>query len=240
MQDRLSLLDTVRGLILVLVVLHHLAYDIETFCGVALPFLHAPLFLALRLMFVAALFVLSGITCSLSRSNLRRGGATFLCGMVVTAATALFDPQGVIRFGVLHCLGACRLLWALGFGRLIRKAPAVSLAIAVSAVLLLCRMTDGVLLVPFFGVVPLPALEGAGWLGFPDPSFASGDYFPLLPWLGVFLAGGALGAHWRGVGFPTVLRRDPLPILSRIGRHTLSVYLLHQPLLFLLLTPFRQ
>ena len=68
-------------------------------------------------------------------------------------------------------------------------------------------------------------------LGFPDPAFRSSDYFPLLPWLFLFFTGFHL---YRIVEKSAALQRAArvkIPLLSALGRHTLWVYLLHQPLL---------
>ncbi len=238
MRERFPLIDAARGMIAALVVLHHLCYDLTAFCGVSLPFLQSPLFLAARYAAVCTLFVLSGVSCVLSHSNLRRGALTLGAGLLLTGATAVFLPSQRILFGVLHCLGFCRLLWAAGLGRAVRRAPGISLGLCAVSAVLLRRLPEGVLTVPFAGELLLPPPPaGLGWLGLWDPSFFSADYFPLLPWAPVFFAGGALGAFWERRGFPDALRRDPVPALSRLGRHALPVYLLHQPVLFLLLRP---
>jgi uncharacterized membrane protein len=71
------------------------------------------------------------------------------------------------------------------------------------------------------------------WLGLISRKPITEDYAPLAPWLGVMLWGLASGQFllrrqpgwlWRGL---------PLPLrpLAALGRHSLSYYLLHQPLL---------
>ena len=74
------------------------------------------------------------------------------------------------------------------------------------------------------------------WLGLAPRSFTSLDYVPLLPWFGVVLMGMAGGALlYKDLG-----RRFPLPDISAwppvrglifLGRNSLAVYILHQPLL---------
>lgn len=68
------------------------------------------------------------------------------------------------------------------------------------------------------------------------------DYFPLLPWFGVVLIGIWLG----NTAYSNGARRFRLPNwqvpaltfpLGWLGRHSLTIYLIHQPLLFALLIP---
>ena len=76
------------------------------------------------------------------------------------------------------------------------------------------------------------------FLGFPDPEFFSGDYFPLFPWIFLYLTGYFLYGMF--MKFPEVknaLRIHlPVPFLVTAGRHSLLLYLLHQPLLMLVFT----
>lgn len=68
------------------------------------------------------------------------------------------------------------------------------------------------------------------WLGLPDlTKFASADYFPLIPWLFLFWAGlfAARLVRPAPAAPPAVLRP-----LCFAGRHTLAVYMLHQPILY--------
>ena len=76
------------------------------------------------------------------------------------------------------------------------------------------------------------------FLGFPDPGFFSGDYFPLFPWIFLYLTGYFLYGMF--VKFPEVKKalaiHLPVPFLETAGRHSLLLYLLHQPLLMLVFT----
>jgi uncharacterized membrane protein len=146
--------------------------------------------------------------------------------MIITAVTVglwalgFCDRSVIIYFGVLHCLGFCMLLWPL-----FRKLPGWFL-ILTGAVLrslgsFLDTLTlDSIWLIPL-GVVPR--------------GFASSDYFPLVLHLGIFLAGAGLAKylykHKTSV-LPRVNERNFLIRgLGWMGRHSLIIYLLHQPVL---------
>lgn len=68
------------------------------------------------------------------------------------------------------------------------------------------------------------------WLGLPDlTQFASADYFPILPWVFLFWCGVFLARLWRpGRGEPPAALRP----LCAVGRNTLLVYMLHQPVIY--------
>ena len=76
-------------------------------------------------------------------------------------------------------------------------------------------------------------------LGVIWPEFTSADYFPLMPNLAYFLVGAVIGRNVyarRQTRFPKVNTQNPaVRFLTLLGRHSLPVYLLHQPVLFLLL-----
>jgi uncharacterized membrane protein len=150
-----------------------------------------------------------------------------------SAGSLLVAPTEGIWFGVLHCYGVCMLLWGL-LGDVERRADArlwVPLLLLFFAVLRF--IASGTVWLPFLGTIALPdALYQSQylfWLGFPRSDFVSADYWPLLPWGLLFVAGGLLGQHWHRYGFPDWLRNRAFAPLAAFGRHTLSVYLIHQP-----------
>ena len=72
------------------------------------------------------------------------------------------------------------------------------------------------------------------YLGFPPADFYSTDYFSLLPWGFLYLCGYEL--HWilkaAGVLDAPFLKKEIRP-LAFMGRNSLVIYLLHQPVLYL-------
>ena len=148
---------------------------------------------------------------------------------------------------LLHVYPAVRLLLAdgapsaaPGADELRRRAgrvpPRLGLAGAFGLFLLVRNINDGFLGFAGVPILMLPRswyanLFTAG-LGFPGPGFVSSDYFSLLPWLLLFWTGYFL---YRLRPAEPLLPDIRLPGFSAMGRHSLLIYLLHQPVLYALL-----
>lgn len=233
---RMPLLDEVRGILILLVCLYHLGYDLAAVFGLSMPWFFGSAVSLLRDGGAGLLMALSGVSCHLSRSNARRGAKTFALGMLLTAVTFAVMPSQRIVFGILHYFGLCMMLYAAGAKLLERVPPIVGAAVSAVLFAVTRPIGAGTLWLPAVGLVRLPAglyqSRFLFWLGFPAAGFFSADYYPLIPWGFLFLFGVFLGAYWKQNGFPRCFYADRAPYLAWAGRHTLIIYLLHQPLLY--------
>ena len=224
--DRIWEIDFLRGLAIILMVGYHLLYDLGDFVGLKkfLGFstdLTTPAWLLAQNFFAGLFIILSGISTTFSRNNLRRFLKFPAVALLITTTTYIFDKSSIIIFGIIHCLATSVLIYLLFF----KKTHPVTRAIWGGSI--------------FLAGFLLPTIRRAltlknNWLlpfGLPDPGFASFDYFPLIPWFGVFLLGTALG-HWLYEEKKSLIRR-PLPetFINWCGRHSLWIYLLHQPII---------
>lgn len=227
LKKRIWELDALRGAFLLIMIAVHITYDLtELMCIVTLK--DTRLYDFFRDQAGVLFLLLSGICATLGSKPVKRGlqvlaGAA--CVTIVTvgmAALGLAGPEIRIWFGVLHCLGMCMLLWPLS-----RKLPTVGrLLLGIGIILLGGYLLDHLrvdtyLLIPF-GIVPR--------------HFASSDYFPLLPHFGWFLIGSVLGQtlyRQRQSLLPDKWSRNPVSrSLMWMGRHSLIIYLLHQPVIY--------
>ena len=222
-RKRYHLLDFLRGICIILVVGYHALYDISVVFGQRLPFFGTDGMEVFRVSFVGVLVLLSGISCSLSRSNLKRGIKTLLCGLLITAVTLIFMPSERILFGILHFFGVAMLLFAL-LKKPIEKLP--SIPVSTISFLLFAATYH----LPQMNL-PLPKSFWLFILGL-NNDFFSADYYPIIPWFFLFLSGAALGRYFKEGRAPKIFEANPFRPLSFIGRHTLLIYLIHQPLLY--------
>lgn len=234
---RIGLIDEVRGFAIICMVIYHGFYDMITFLGADIPLFYHPVMNLIRDLFVFGFVFISGAACRFSRSNLKRGAVCFGIGLGMTLVTALFLPDQLIMFGILHCLGVCMMLFPL-FRPLLDRIPSW-LGISVLLLLFLAtyRLMEGYLGIgPISAELPRPWYQTKWlfWLGLPDNSFFSSDYFPLLPWLFAFLLGSYFGRYLKSGAPPQWMTKTHIRPLAFVGRHTLWVYIAHQPVLFVI------
>ena len=220
-KHRIWELDALRGLCILGMVAVHLVFDLQIPTGKAFAFVQnwgGVLF-----------FLLSGLCATLGSRPMRRGAIVLGAGLVCTAVTwagyalGMLPDYMVIRFGVLHCLGSCMLLWPV-----FRKLPVWLFGVLGASLAALGIYLTKCVMVEF---------AGFAWLGLLYPSYSSADYFPLTPYLGFFLLGAALGRLLYANGESLLPDWGNIWIFRALrwcGRHSLILYLLHQPLLMLL------
>lgn len=233
-KTRYALIDGLRGLALVNMVLYHFCFDIFSIYGLQPKWTLHPAAVVWERYICFSFILLAGVSLNFSRRSAKRGLIVSAAGALMTAVTLLVLPDFVIWFGVLTCIGACVLLTQALRPRLEKLNPFVGFGIASALFLLFYSAPVGYLGCFTAGLLPLPQWlyqnHVTAFFGFPPAGFYSSDYFPLLPWLFLFLCGFFL---WRSIvrlhGENFFIR--PIPFLSRVGKYTLWVYLLHQPVL---------
>lgn len=234
-EKRYHLVDALRGLALVNMLGMHFLYDVNVVFGREARWYLRPGVVLWQQAICWSFILIAGFSFHWGRRrNLRRGLLLNACGLAVTAVTVLAVPEEAIWFGILNFMG-CAVLLTIPLEKLLRRAPPVpGLALCFLLFLLLYRIGSGSVGLGAWRV-PLPEelyrLRLLAPLGFPDPGFRSSDYFPLLPWYPLFLCGWFLGALFERRPRWQRLARTRVPLLSAIGRKTIWVYLLHQPVL---------
>lgn len=228
-------IDLARGIAIAMMVTFHILFDlwyfrifqIEVTSGFwrYFAFATASLFVGIvgvsfTISYARAAKSLSGFR--LYRKFLFRGAGIFALGLLVTAATWLYLGEGFIVFGILHLIGISILL-APFFYRFGKFNIAIGILVILAGIFI-AGLTGPLWLLPL-------GLHPAAWW--------SVDYEPILPWFGVVLIGMGVGtmAYPRGErGFtapqvPARLER----VLAFPGRHSLVIYLVHQPVIILVL-----
>lgn len=226
--------DVLRGVAILMMVAYHLAWDLGRLGDADLAVTDG--FWGGFATVTATLFVgLVGVALAISHDRARRSspGETRLFrryllrglrilgyGLLITVAVELADIGGHIWFGILHVIGVSIVLARPFLGR-----PWLAAAAGI-AVLLATPAVRGI------------EIDGPWLLLFGVRGDVGGmvDYRPLLPWFGVVLLGIAAGS-WlyrdgrRRFPWPDGAPTLPTRLLAALGRHSLLVYLLHQPLL---------
>lgn len=231
-KNRIWELDALRGICILGMIVVHFVFDLNEFAGLGLTM---PGWFNFCQHYGHILFILiSGICATLASRSFRRGVIVFCAGLLVTGVTLFmvcvlkFNRSLSIFFGILHLLGLCMILFPL-----FKKLPVWALAVLGAVFLAL-----GVWLTALEPVrMDFPSALGLllGALGIRTTGFYSGDYFPIFPNLGWFLLGAVLGrtAYRRRESLLPKVNADffLLRFFRFCGRHSLWIYLLHQPVL---------
>lgn len=226
-------IDFARGIAVTMMVTYHVVFDLA-YLGIIdarASFGHwRPLAFATATLFL----ILVGISLTISSARVegklagrayvlkfvRRGAGIFLAGLSITAITLLLVPASPVVFGILHLIGVSVMLAPL-FLRYRWANLLAGLSLIVAG--------------PFVG-----SLEGPlalVWVGMHPADFSSLDYTPLVPWLGVVLIGVFAGKVLYPGGERMFRIRGNIPPsgggICLLGRHSLAIYLLHQPVILL-------
>ena len=256
--------DVLRGISVVSMVAFHACYDIVYLWDVRLGWFRSPLQDVWRASISWCFLLIAGIMCSYSRNNLKRALKYLFVAAAIWIATTLIAVDTPISYGIIYCMGFSSLLaWPLEIlfhdnrdarsteldDRISRakngpksKRLAIVAATLFLAFLLTLDVPQGRLGLGIFGgpYIELPSglytTEALNWLGFPGPSFASGDFYPPIPYSLLFLVGTTLGLITKLHGVPSILKKIHCTPLEWIGRHALEIYVVHQPIVLALLT----
>ena len=234
--NRFIELDILRGIAIGLMIFLHLLWDLDYFGF--LPLNHQ--IYQFQYIVPITFFLLVGICLVVGKNKnpnktpleqknynrhlIMRGIKIFGFGIAITIVTFIFMPDRPIIFGVLHFIGLSIIL-SIPFLKL--KYYNILFA----------------LLIIFVGIIigQYPIENPTIFhliLGFHQSNIWSYtiDYFPLIPWFGVILLGVLLGDilykdNKRKFILPDLSKYRSFTALSWIGKHSLVIYLLHQPVI---------
>lgn len=227
LKSRLEAIDLARGAALAAMAVYHFAWDLEFF-GYAPPGMTAEGGWKLFARAIATSFLfLVGVSLWLAHGRgfrlkpfLKRLAMVAAAAAAISLVTWLVVPGGFIFFGILHQIALASVL-GLPFLRLpvpLTLAAAVLVAAA-----------------PHFARHAFFDHPALWWVGLSSVNPRSNDYVPLFPWFAAVLAGIAAARMADAVGLFSRMAGRAFARWTRpvqlAGRHSLAVYLLHQPAL---------
>jgi len=213
LKERYIMIDFLRGLAVLLMLIFHLVFDLNYFQFIRVAFLGSRYWIGFAQFIVFLFLICVGMGLAIVHKHqikwdlvkkrfYRIGG----WALIITIITYILFPKNFVFFGVLHCIATTSVVGVLFVNR-----PRLSLFLCLALVVpnLIFQPT----LIPisrWIGVTPM-------------------DYIPFYPWIGIVL----FGIYLESVNFHKIfLKRNfftkPFEIM---GKHSLKIYLLHQPIL---------
>lgn len=231
---RIPFIDVARGIALSAMIVYHFAWDLSFLGFIETAVGREPGWVAFARSIAGSFLFLVGIGLVLAdnagqswRSYFQRLAKVGLAAAAITVATLFFIPEGFIFFGILHMIAVGSIL-ALPFLR----APVAITIIAAAFVLSLPHFVGWSAFDPLWLV----------WTGLYETPPLTYDFEPVFPWFGPVLLGVAAGriivdTRLRGVLAGIPVRGRISQGLRTMGRWSLVVYLIHQPILLGILYP---
>ena len=212
--------DFLRGFAIILMVIFHFSFDLNYFGYVDIDIYRAAFWLNFRVVIVSIFLVVMGASLVFAYQGgvnpvkfrkrlLLLGGAAAL----ITFATIFVFPRSWIYFGIIHFVFVATII-----GVLFVRAPWLSLILGI---LIVAGYHSGHLSTHFLYSFLQPHLN--------LPMYTE-DIVRFFPWFGAVLIGIFMGnTRFLGLKVPQVNLTQKIAFL---GRHSLFIYLVHQPVLF--------
>ena len=225
-KQRVEGLDTFRGWAILFMVAYHFTYDLNHFNLISVNMDYALSFLISRYTIMSMFLVSVGVSLALVHqhgikwTNIKKRIIQLgMASTLVTIATYIEFPHSWVYFGILHCILVASLI-----GLLFLPYPKVTL---VSAILILVTSATNTLSMEALFQFMQPILN--------LPTYTE-DLVPFVPWFAMVLIGIVLvqfKLHQKLFNLSffsnnSLLNRG----LKFMGKHSLLIYLIHQPILF--------
>ena len=227
MPERILWIDVIRGVSILAMITFHFAFDLMYFGFAKSDLIYQPDWRLFERMIAFSFLFIAGLSLFITHGSLinwnsfiKRYGVTAICAVLISTVTYVLFNGDMIRFGILHAISVSGLI-----SLLLLKLNSFFLAL-LAVIIFLINL-----------IIPQP-VEGDyfwQWLIYTNETPHSLDYRPIIPWITPFILGMASYQLFKKWGLletsNTIIYRE-LSILSWLGRNSLIIYLIHQPILF--------
>ena len=227
MPERILWIDVIRGVSILAMITFHFAFDLMYFGFAKSDLIYQPDWRLFERMIAFSFLFIAGLSLFITHGSLikwnsfiKRYGVTAICAVLISTVTYVLFNGDMIRFGILHAISVSGLI-----SLLLLKLNSFFLAL-LAVIIFLINL-----------IIPQP-VEGDyfwQWLIYTNETPHSLDYRPIIPWITPFILGMAsyqLFKKWGLLETNKIIIYRELSILSWLGRNSLIIYLIHQPILF--------
>lgn len=239
---RYHALDGIRGFALLNMIIYHGIWDLVYIFGVDWRWYQSKGAYIWQQCICWTFILLSGFCYSFGKQKLKRGGSILLLGFLISIGTGIAMPESRVRFGILTLIGSCMLLMILIEQILNKINPVIGVILSGCLFVLTRNVNEGFLGFGSWKWIALPDSWYCNlitaYLGFPMPEFYSTDYFSLVPWVFLFVTGYFANEIFRQKKLLQHLEQNKIRVLEWLGQHSLEIYIVHQPVIYLVFTLF--
>ncbi|MBR4026079.1 MAG: DUF1624 domain-containing protein [Lachnospiraceae bacterium] len=256
--SRLHLIDEYRGFVVLNMIAYHAIWDLVYLFGCDWNWYKSDIGFLWQQWICQSFIFVSGFCWQMGKRHWKRGIQIYVCGMIISLATLIAMPQSQVIFGVLTLIGSSMLLM-IALDVVFQKCHSV-LGLIGSYLLFhfTYHVNRGYLEFGEQKQILLPRSWYSNmfttYLGFPKAGFFSTDYFSLIPWIFLFITGYfaySVLYHYGKYYFPLktenvwnkqnlqiksriikILKKSICPFFGWIGRNSLVLYMLHQPIIY--------
>ena len=242
---RLHLIDAIRAITIISMIGYHYCFDYFILFGHNKGFTRLTGSVLWQNSICCSFILISGFVFTYGKKKIiRRGLLVNFFGLIITAVTLIVMPEEQIWFGILNLIG-CSMLITYLYDRFLIQKLGYNTGNHITSLIfwliifiitkyipngyigthwhVFCMLPDklytNIFLIPF---------------GFPTPDFVSGDYFPIIPWLFLYFCGYHLNKILADNTVFLKLNKREIPIFSKLGKHSLFIYLIHQPICYVI------
>lgn len=245
MKNRIIILDELRGIAILMMIAYHTLYSMEFLFGYSnIQLLQNPFLKGFQISIGVLFITISGISSYLSDHNFTNGIKVGLVAIAITIATTFVIYSERILFGVLHFLATMMIF--SGFYKQFKPKWKIKVkfytyfVIACTLLFIACyNIPKGYIgFLNYRLLLPKNLYKNffTSILGFPSSNFFSADYYPIIPWVFLFVLGFCLGPILkRNLNFQNSKIIGKYSFLTVLGKRSLIIYLVHQPIIIALL-----
>lgn len=231
--NRYGAIDAFRGFSVLNMIAYHAIWDLVYIFGFNWRWYSSEAAYVWQQCICQTFIILSGFCATLGKHRLKRGATVLLCGCMISVITSVAVPQDRVIFGILTLIGSCMLL-IIPLEKLLKKVnPYLGMVISIALFVIIRNINEG-----YICFYKLPQIlysnKITAYFGFPPSGFNSADYFSLFPWVFLFISGYFLYCVLENKNLLCKLKQSRIGMLEWVGRHSLIIYLLHQPIIYLL------
>jgi uncharacterized membrane protein len=221
-------------------IIYHFIWDLVYLYQIEIPWYQTAAAYVWQQLISWTFIFLSGFCVLLGSKSMKRGIQVSIGGIIITITTLLFLKEQAVVFGILTFLGFAMIVVSL-LRKYIVKIPPIQGFLGSFILFFLFRNCNrGTLGFETLTIMKLPKELYDGYvmsfLGFPDPQFSSTDYFSFFPWIFLYMMGVYFYQYIIVKEKRKLWMQPAIPWIAWVGKYSFYIYLVHQPVLYLILT----